>query len=96
MANHASAIKRIRSSTTQRVRNRYQHKTTRTFIKKLQQSTSSEEAQRLYPQVCSLLDKLAKRHILHRNKVARKKSQLALHLNQLLAQPSAPSPPPKA
>ena len=83
MAHHASALKRIRSSAAKRAQNRYQHKTARTFVKKLQQSTKKTEAEQLYPKVCSLLDKLVKRNIIHRNKAARRKAQLARHIHQL-------------
>lgn len=83
MAHHASALKRIRSSATKRAQNRYRHKTARTFVKKLQQSTDKSEAEQLYPKVCSLLDKLVKRSIIHRNKAARRKAQLARHIHQL-------------
>ncbi len=83
MANYTSAVKRIRSSEAKRARNRYQHKTTRTFIKRLLQTTDKTAAEQLFPKVCGLVDKLAKRNILHPNKVARKKSQLARFLNKL-------------
>ena len=91
MAHHASAIKRIRSSATKRAVNRYQHKTTRTFIKKLQAISDPTEAAQLYPKVCSLIDKLAKRHIIHSNKAARKKSQLARYVNQLRTTDAPPT-----
>ena len=83
MANHASAKKRVRSSSAKRSLNNYQHKTARTFVKKMLQTTEKEAAKQLYPRACSLLDKLAKRHIIHHNKAARKKAQLAHHLPQL-------------
>jgi small subunit ribosomal protein S20 len=76
MAHHKSALKRIRSSETKRLRNKYYLKTTRTFIKKLRKSTDKEEAQELYKKVSSLLDKLAKRNIIHKNNAANKKAKL--------------------
>lgn len=76
MANHKSALKRIRSSETKRLRNRYQHKTTRTFIKKLRTSTDKSESEELLKQVSGMLDKLAKRNIIHKNKAANLKSSL--------------------
>jgi len=76
MAHHKSALKRIRSSETKRLRNKYYLKTTRTFIKKLRKSTDKSEAQELYKKVCSLLDKLAKRNIIHKNNAANKKAKL--------------------
>jgi len=76
MAHHKSAIKRIRSNETKRLRNKYYLKTTRTFIKKLRNSTDKVEALDLYKKVSSLLDKLAKRNIIHKNNAANKKAKL--------------------
>ncbi len=77
MANHKSALKRIRSSETKRLRNRYQHKTTRTFIKRLRESTDKKEAENLLKQVTGMLDKLAKKNVIHKNKAANLKSSLS-------------------
>lgn len=82
MANHKSALKRIRSNETKRLRNRYQHKTTRNAIKKLREA-GKEEAGTLYPTVAGMIDKLAKRNIIHNNKAANLKSQLAKHVAAL-------------
>ena len=76
MAQHKSAIKRIRSNETKRLRNKYYLKTTRTFIKKLRKATGKEEAQELYKKVASMLDKLAKRNVIHKNNAANKKAKL--------------------
>ena len=83
MANHKSALKRIRSSNAKRLRNKYQAKTTRTFIKKLRETTDKKEAQGLYAKVSSMLDKLAKNNIIHKNKAANNKSKLAKLVNSL-------------
>lgn len=83
MANHKSALKRIRSNEAKRLRNRYQHKTTRTYIKKLQNTTDKSEAQELLNKVVSMIDKLAKKNIIHQNKAANKKSQLMRYVNSL-------------
>ncbi len=83
MANHKSAAKRIRSNAAKAVRNRYQHKTTRTYIKRLRQSTEKGEAEELLKQVTSMLDKLAKRNIIHKNKAANLKSSLTKHVSAL-------------
>ena len=82
MANHKSALKRIRNSETKRLRNRYQHKTARTAIKKLRES-DKKEAETLFPSVVSMIDKLAKNNIIHDNKASNLKSQLAKHVNAL-------------
>ena len=83
MANHKSALKRIRSNEAKRLRNRYQHKTTRTFIKRLRNTSDKTEAQDLLKQVVSMLDKLAKRNIIHKNKAANNKSKLTRYVNSL-------------
>lgn len=83
MANHKSSLKRIRSSEAKRLLNRYQLKTTRTFIKRLKTTTDKEEASTLYKEVSSMLDKLAKKNIIHKNNAANKKSQLAKFVNTL-------------
>lgn len=82
MANHKSALKRIRNSETKRLRNRYQHKTTRNAIKKLKES-NKEEATKLLPEVNSMIDKLAKNNVIHDNKAGHLKSQLAKHVAAL-------------
>jgi len=83
MANHKSALKRVRSSAAKRLLNRYQMKTTRTFIKKLKETKDKKEAQELYKKVSSMLDKLGKKNILHKNTVGNKKSKLAKYVNGL-------------
>ena len=85
MANHKSAIKRIRQTETKRQKNRLQHKTTRNAIKQLKDTTSKKEAEKLFTNVSSLLDKLAKNNVIHKNKSANLKSQLASHVNSLKA-----------
>ncbi|WP_299766058.1 30S ribosomal protein S20 [uncultured Dokdonia sp.] len=83
MANHKSALKRIRSNEAKRLRNKYQHKTTRNAIKKLRDLSSKKEAETLYPAVVSMIDKLAKRNVIHSNKAANLKSKLAKHVAAL-------------
>ena len=83
MANHKSALKRIRSDRSKRLRNRYQSKTTRTFIKKLKLTTDKTEAQDLLKKVTSLIDRLAKKNIIHKNNAANKKSKLTKLVNAI-------------
>ncbi|WP_417886413.1 30S ribosomal protein S20 [Zunongwangia sp.] len=83
MANHKSALKRIRSNEAKRLRNRYQHKTTRNAIRKLRSSEDKKEAETLYPSVVSMIDKLAKKNIIHANKASNLKSSLAKHIATL-------------
>jgi len=83
MANHKSAEKRIRANEKKRVTNRYQHKSTRTEIKKLVNTTKKDEAQALLKEVSSMIDKLAKKNIIHWKKAANQKSKLAKKVNAL-------------
>ncbi len=83
MANHKSALKRIRSNETKRLRNKYQHKTTRNVIKKLREMTKKKDAEKLFPSVVSMIDKLAKNNIIHDNKAANLKSGLTKHIDSL-------------
>ncbi len=83
MANHKSAKKRIRQTEIKRLRNRYQHKTARNAVKALRNTSEKEAAAKLMPKVASMLDKLAKRNIIHRNKAANLKSSLQVHVNSL-------------
>jgi small subunit ribosomal protein S20 len=83
MANHKSALKRIRANNAKRLRNRYQAKSTRTFIKKLRGTTDKTEAQTLYKTVSSMLDRLAKKNVIHKNKASNQKSKLAKFVNSL-------------
>ncbi|WAC01770.1 30S ribosomal protein S20 [Lacinutrix neustonica] len=80
MANHKSALKRIRQNESKRTRNKYQHKTTRNAIKKLRELTDKKEAEALLPSVYMMLDKLAKKNIIHANKAANLKSGLTKHV----------------
>ncbi|PSG88758.1 30S ribosomal protein S20 [Aurantibacter aestuarii] len=83
MANHKSALKRIRSNEAKRLRNRYQHKTTRNAVKRFRELTDKKEAETLFPTVVSMLDKLAKKNVIHANKAANLKSSLAKHVATL-------------
>jgi small subunit ribosomal protein S20 len=83
MANHKSSLKRIRQTETKRLNNRYHAKTTRNAIKKFRSETNKEEAAKLYPEVVSMIDKLAKKNVIHKNKASNLKSSLALQINRL-------------
>ncbi len=77
MANHKSSIKRIRSNDAKRTANRYVAKTARTAVKQLRTATDKKAASTLLPKVSSMLDKLAKRNVIHKNKAGNIKSKLA-------------------
>jgi len=83
MANHKSAIKRIRSNEKRRVLNKYQHKSTRNAIKMLREKSKKADALKLLPTVFTMIDKLAKKNVIHDNKAANLKSGLQFHVNGL-------------
>ncbi len=83
MANHKSALKRIRANEKRRVRNRYQHKTTRSLIKGIRKSTSASEAAGSLKETFSAIDKLAKNNIIHKNKASNLKGKLQRFVNKL-------------
>ena len=83
MANHKSAIKRIRQTAARRLHNRYYAKTMRNAVRKLRATTEKTEAAEMLPKVQKMLDKLAKNNTIHKNKAANIKSSLMLHVNKL-------------
>ena len=83
MANHKSSLKRIRSDKEKRERNRYQGKTTRNAVRDFRTTTAKDEALKQLPEVSSLLDKLAKTGVIHKNKAANLKSKLTKHIKDL-------------
>ena len=83
MANHKSAEKRIRQIKKRTLHNKYYAKTMRNAVRKLRATTDKEEAVKQYPLVQKMLDKLAKRNIIHANKAANLKSSLAKHIQKL-------------
>lgn len=85
MANHKSAEKRYRQSEKRKVHNKYYARTTRNAIKALRNTTDKAAAVALLPKVSSMLDKLAKINVIHKNKAANLKSSLTVHVNKLAA-----------
>lgn len=83
MANHKSALKRIRSNDAKRLRNKYQHKTTRNAIRAVRELTDKKEAEKALSTVFAMIDKLAKRSVIHKNKAANLKSGLQVKVNGL-------------
>jgi small subunit ribosomal protein S20 len=83
MANHKSSIKRIRQNEGRKLENKYYAKTTRNAVKKLRQTTEKTAALEQYPSVVSMLDKLARKSVIHQNKASNIKSKLALYINTL-------------
>ncbi len=83
MANHKSAIKRIRANETKRVLNRYQAKTVRNAIRDLRENHDKASAEGMLPKVTSMLDKLVKKNVIHKNKAANLKSELTKKVTSL-------------
>ena len=83
MANHKSSVKRIRQIATRRLHNKYYAKTARNAVRALRKATEKETAQEMFKKVSSMLDKLAKKNVIHKNKAGNLKSKLAKHINSL-------------
>ena len=83
MANHKSSLKRIRQTATRKAHNHYYAKTARNAVRDLRATSEKAAAVAMLPKVASMLDKLAKRHIIHKNKAANLKSSLAVYINKL-------------
>lgn len=83
MANHKSSLKRIRANETRRVRNRYYSKTMRNAVRKFRALENKSEASEKLPKLISMIDKLAKKTIIHKNKAGNLKSKLTKLVNKL-------------
>ena len=83
MANHKSSEKRIRQDEARKTNNKYYAKSTRNALKELRSTTDKETAAKLLPKVSSMLDKLAKKNIIHANKASNLKSEISKQVNRL-------------
>jgi len=83
MANHKSSIKRIRQSNARRLHNRYYAKTMRNALKRFGSMTEKAEAEALLPKLHAMIDKLAKRNIIHKNKAGNLKSKTTKYVSKL-------------
>lgn len=83
MANNKSILKKIRQNKIKKLRNRYMYKSTRTEIKKLKLESNRDKIILCIPKVFSMIDKLKKKNIIHKNKASRLKSKLAKKYNQI-------------
>ena len=77
MANHKATKKDVRQATKRRERNKYYGKTTRNAIRDLKASKDDKAYTESLPSVVSMIDKLAKRGVIHKNKASNLKSKLA-------------------
>ena len=76
MANHKDALKRVRQAEKRRLHNRYYAKNMRNEVRKFRALTDKSEAEAQLPKIYSIIDKVAKRGIIHRNKAANLKSKM--------------------
>ena len=83
MANHKSALKANRQAETRKESNKYYARTMRNALKKIRKSTDKTEATEMLPKVSSMLDKLAKKNVIHKNKASNLKSSISKHVNGL-------------
>ena len=81
MANHKATLKDVRQATKRRERNKYYGKTTRNAIRDLKEIKEKGEAGKKLLTVTSMIDKLAKRGVIHKNKAANLKSKLTKKAN---------------
>jgi len=83
MANHKSALKRIRANESRRLLNRYHHKSMRNALKRFRNLTDKKDAEEQMPKMVSMIDKLVKNSIIHKNKAANLKSQVMDKVNTM-------------
>ena len=88
MANHKSADKRVRQTAKRKEHNHYYAKTARNAIKALRETTDKKEAEENLPKMASMLDKLARKGIIHKNKAANLKSGLQKQVAKIEAAPA--------
>ena len=83
MANHKSSLKRIRQTVSRRLRNRYYAKSARNAVRNLRKLTDKAEAEAKLRTVSAMLDRLASKNSISKNKAANLKSKLAHHIAKL-------------
>ena len=83
MANHKATKKDVRQATKRRDRNKYYGKTTRNAIRELRATTDKKGASEQLPLTIAMVDKLAKKGIIHKNKAANLKSKLTKKVNAI-------------
>ncbi len=83
MANHPSALKRIRQNEVRRLHNRYYRKSLRNAVRKFRTLESGKDATEQLPKLYAMIDKLAKRNMIHQNKAANLKSSITKYANSL-------------
>jgi len=83
MANHKSALKAARQAEARKEDNKYYARTMRNALKKIRKTTDKAEADKMVPELSAVLDKLAKKNVIHKNKAANLKSSITKHAQGL-------------
>ncbi|MDM8003030.1 MAG: 30S ribosomal protein S20 [Bacteroidota bacterium] len=83
MANHKSALKAARQAETRKEDNKYYARTMRNSLKKMRKTTEKAEAEKMLPELSAMLDKLAKKNVIHKNKASNLKSSITKHAQSL-------------
>jgi len=86
VAHHASALKQMRQSEKRRARNRKNLSQLKTQVKKLRAAIAegdAEAAKKLLPETAGVIDKAAKKGVVHDNAASRYKSRLARKVTAL-------------
>ena len=83
MANHKSALKAVRQAETRKEDNNYYARTMRNSLKKMRSTTEKTEAEKMLPELNAMLDKLAKKNVIHKNKASNLKSSITKHAQSL-------------
>jgi small subunit ribosomal protein S20 len=83
MANHKSALKAARQAEARREDNKYYARTMRNALKKMRTTTDKSEADKMLPELSAMLDKLAKKNVIHKNKASNLKSSATKHVQNL-------------
>lgn len=83
MANHKSALKAARQSETRKEDNKYYARSMRNALKKIRKTSEKAEAAEMLPKLNSMLDKLAKKNIIHKKKASNLKSSITKHVSSL-------------
>jgi len=83
MANHPSALKRIRQTETKRIHNRFYAKTMRNAVRKFRSLSDKKEAEEMQPKLYAMIDKMAKRNMIHKSKAGNLKSGIRKYVNGL-------------
>ena len=83
MANHKSSKKRIRANERRRIENRYYAKTMRNALRDFRALNEKAVAVERLPKMMSVIDKLAKRSVIHKNKASNLKSKLMSQVNAM-------------